>query len=316
VLLVVAGAVAAVRSRPGTQASPEARSGGAVLEPSGGRVGIELPPGTDVYAVRLARDGRPSSVAEAGDGALASDFWPASSIKVLAAVAALEFAGSLGFSGEATVAFDDGIMATLREIYDAAIRDSSNEDYDLLVQIAGLDRLNDEFLTPARGFPATVIRSAYAGYDLAHSPAMTFTEGSRSAHVPAREATGDYGCPEGNCSNLLEMVDSVRRVLLDDEIPPAQRFSVEPADLRQLRSALLGADGFFDAGVAAALGRDTRVYSKPGWAPGRDCVDVAFIEGGGQRFLLAVATPDLDDGTECPTLSTVAAVVLRSLGAS
>lgn len=327
-LLLVAGTVAGVRSGAGTQqpfelarsrvgdaTGPQARSEADPFQPSVAPTGLGLPPGTDVYAVRLAAGGGPSSVAEAGGGGLATGFWPASSVKVLAAVAALEFAGSLGFSGSATVRFDGGITATLRQIYDAAIRDSSNEDYDLLVQIAGLDRLNDEFLTLARGFPETVIAQDYAGYDLARSPGMRLSEGSKSTYVPPRVATGDYGCAAGNCSNLFEMVESIRRILLDDEILPSERFAVAPADLRQLRSALLGADGFFNAGAAAALGRGTRVYSKPGWVPGRDCVDVAFIEGGGQRFLLGVATPDLDDGSECPSLSPVAAAVLRFLRA-
>ena len=325
VLLLVAGTVAAVRSRPGTQAAsgadrserPPAVAGtgaspnGAGVERALTGAGLELPPGTDIYAVRLGKDGRSPFVA--GDGGQAADFWPASSIKVLVAAAALEYAGSLGFSGEATLTFDTGITATLREIYDAAIRDSSNEDYDLLVQITGLDRLNDEFLTSANGFPETVIRTAYAGSDLARSPGITFSEGPRSLQVPPRQANGDYGCPEGNCSTLFEMVESVRRVLLDDEIPPSQRFAVAPADLRRLRSSLLGADGFFNAGAVAALGPGTRVYSKPGWVPGRDCVDVAFIESEGQRFLLGVATPDRGEEPECASLSTVADGVLRFL---
>ncbi len=327
-LLMIATAVGAARSRPATEAASEAEASkpapAAVPKASvkDGKVevderrpldGFDLPPDTDVYAVRLGRDATPSAVVEAGDGGPASGFWPASSIKVLAAVAALEFAGSLGFSGEATVSFDTGIAATLRDLYDGAIRESSNEDYDLLVQIAGLDRLNDEFLTPANGFPKTVITLGYGGYDVARSPAMTFKEGPRSVEVPAREAVGDYGCAEGNCSTLFELVESVRRVLLDDDVPSSQRFALAPADLRELRDALLGADSFFGAAATAALGPGARVYSKPGFAPGRDCVDVAFIEDGGQRFLLGVATPDPDDGSECQTLSTVAYGVLRFL---
>lgn len=327
VLLLVAGTVAAVRSRPGARtasgvdrserssavAGTGASPNGAGVEQALSGAGLELPPGTDIYAVRIGKDGRSPFGVQAGDGGQAADFWPASSIKVLVAVAALEYAGSLGFSGEATLTFDTGTTATLREIYDAAIRDSSNEDYDLLVQITGLDRLNDEFLTPAKGFPETVIRTAYAGSDLALSPGITFSEGPRSLQVPPRQATGDYGCPGGNCSTLFEMVESVRRVLVDDELPPPLRFAVAPADLRRLRSSLLGADGFFNAGAAAALGPGTRVYSKPGWAPGRDCVDVAFIEGEGQRFLLGVATPERGEEPECASLSTVADGVLRFL---
>ena len=134
--------------------------------------------------------------------------------------------------------------------------------------------------------------------------------------MPLREAQGDYGCPEGNCSNLYEMVESVRRVVLDRQIPAADRFTLAPSDVDALRDALIGADGFFVEGATIALGPDTRVFSKPGWVPGRDCVDVAYIEGGGERFLLGVSTPHLDEGEECPSLSTVAYRVLRFLHGS
>ena len=325
-LLVIAAAVASVRTGPSEASHSEVIRmpvvRGAMPAPLDAYVTaaeIQLPPGTNVYAVRLGDGERKQTVVQAGGGGLARGFWAASSIKVLAAVAALEFAGSLGFSGEATVTFDDdsGVTATLREIYDAAIRDSSNDDYDLLVQIAGLDRLNDEFLTASNGFPETVIQASYAGFDLAVSPAMTFTEDARSVQVPPRVAAeGDYGCRGGNCANLLQLVESVRRVVLHHEIPPAERFTVTPSDLDALVDALRGADGFFDEGATSALGVGTRVYSKPGLAPGRDCVDVAYIEGGGERFLLGVSTPHLDEGEECPSLSTVAYRVLRFLHGS
>ena len=326
ILLFVACALAAVRAgtpeRTPFEVARSAEAGRSGVPPAGrplerelGQAGIRLPPGTDVYAVRLGQGGRPAPDAtfQAGRGGAAADFWSASSIKVLAAVGALEFAATLGFSGQAAVTYDSGITGTLREIYDAAIRDSSNDDYDLLVQIAGLDWLNDEFLTAENGFPVTVIEQSFAGYDLRWSPGMTFTEDDRSTYLPPREATGDHGCPEGNCSNLFELAESVRRILVHDEIPEAQRFAVDRTDLSGLRSALLGADGFFNRGAATALGPATRVYSKPGWVPGLDCVDVAFIEGAGDRFLLAVTTPDLQDGGECPSLSTVAYAVLRVL---
>ncbi|MDQ6727169.1 MAG: hypothetical protein M3066_13535 [Actinomycetota bacterium] len=95
---------------------------------------------------------------EAGGGALSDNFWPASSIKVLAALGALDFARSMGFTGAATVTFDDGRdQASIRAIYRAAIADSSNFDYDWLVLIAGVERLNSVFLTEAHGFPVTSI---------------------------------------------------------------------------------------------------------------------------------------------------------------
>ena len=127
--------------------------------------GYRFPPGASVYAAKVTREagGLAYEDFEGGGGALERDFWPASSIKVLAALGALEFVGQQGFTGAATVSFGNGAPRTIRSIYDDALRLSSNSDYDLLVEIAGVDWLNEQFLIPARGFPVTVIQRSYTG---------------------------------------------------------------------------------------------------------------------------------------------------------
>jgi hypothetical protein len=279
--------------------------------------GYELPERADVYAVRIveAPEGRIYEQYQAGGGALADDFWPASSIKVLAALGALDFARSLGYTGAATLSFDDGTPSrTLRSIYEPAIRDSSNYDYDLLVRIAGRDRLNGEFLTARNGFPVTSITRSYAGTELDESPAMILEEGDRRTYVPVRKATNDPECKAGNCSNLFEMAESVRRIVLGDRLPPEQRFDLDPADVRALAGALLQAQGFFVDAVAGVLGPGARIWSKPGDADGRDCLDVAFIESrAGKRFLVAATVPYSSGG--CDALSDLARGVLELLTA-
>ena len=146
------------RGGPGPLSAPPSRP--ISLEADLAESGYALPEGANVYAVRVVEgpEGRVYQQFQAGGGPLVANFGPASSIKVLAAVGALDFARSIGFSGEATIRFDDGSPSrTLRSIYETAIRDSSNDDYDLLVRIAGVDRLNEEFLTVRIGFPATAL---------------------------------------------------------------------------------------------------------------------------------------------------------------
>ena len=280
-------------------------------------IGYKLPPRANVYAVRVVEgpEGRVYQQYQAGGGPLATDFWPASSIKVLAAVGALDFARSLGFTGAATVAFDDGTSArTLRSIYELAIRDSSNFDYDLLVRIAGVDRLNEEFLTARNGFPATALYRSYAGIELGESPAMIFEEGDRRVYVPARRATREPECPKGNCSNLFEMTESVRRIVMSDQLPADQRFDLEPADIRALAAALNAAEGFFPKAVSGALGSGARIWSKPGDALEHECLDVALIQSKtGKRFLVAASVPHTSGG--CPALTRLARGVLELLAA-
>jgi hypothetical protein len=256
---------------------------------------------------------------EAGGGARADAFWPASSIKVMAAVGALEFLADLGFSGSATVAFDDdgegnGETWTVRDLYEAAVAQSSNDAYDRLVQIAGVDWLNDEFLTAENGFPDTVIQKSYVDLGPVESPGFTVSDGETSVVVPPREAGEDFGVPdEGNRSDLVELAQSIARLTLDAVLPRGQRFSIDPADVADLRDSLLAADGFMRPGINAALGPDVLVYDKPGYVAGADCVDVAYIDGGdpSRAYLLGVTVPD--DGDDCSTLSDIAEATLRFL---
>ena len=345
-LLIVAGGVVAVRTSPSSRTlafiaggrvpgaaavgasaaattSPRAAAGArgkpfsnpTSIDAALAASGYRFPPGASVYAAKVTKEagGLAYEDFEGGGGALGRDFWPASSIKVLAALGALEFVGQQGFTGAATVSFGDGAPRTIRSIYDAAVRISSNSDYDLLVELAGVDWLNKEFLSPARGFPVTVIQRSYTvGGNLRSTPAITLTEGSRKAVIPARNGKVDTDCRQGQCSDLLEMSESVRRVVLHNEIPEAERFRLAPADVTGLTAALLGAEGWFEPAVARVLGTGARIYGKPGQVSSRDCLDVTLIEGrSGQRLLLSATVPERQGG--CPALVTLATAVLQFL---
>lgn len=272
--------------------------------------GVTVPPGANVFAARIVDGGASPAymMFEAGGGAFSTAFYPASSIKVLAAAGALERAYASGFTGHAIV--DGGY--SLADYYDGAIRSSSNEDYDELVRIAGVDWLNEDFL-PARGYPSTRIQDAYAeGDSVAESPPVELSEHGDELTLPERESREDYGCEAANCSTLIELVDSVRRVVLDGELPAEERFAVDPDDIAGMQDALLGAESWIGPGVAEVLGAGATVYSKPGWTSGDDCVDVALVADHqtGDRYLIGVSAPD--DG-ECAMLATMAAEVLTVL---
>jgi len=312
----VAGAtqVAAAPARPpGPFAAP--LSNPTSLESALAAIGYRLPAGAGVYAAKVTKEAGTLNYDDyqAGAGALGTGFWPASSIKLLAALGALEFVGKQGFTGAASVSFGGGAPRTIRSIYDAAIGVSSNADYDKLVEIAGVDWLNKEFLTPARGFPVTVIQRSYTvGGNLRSTPAITLSEGSRRVTVPARNGRVDTDCAQGQCSNLFEMSESVRRVVLHNELPAPERFQIAESDVAGLTAALLAAEGWFEPAVAKVLGTGARIYGKPGQVPGRDCLDVTLIEvRDGRRILLAATVPERTGG--CPALVTLATNVLKFL---
>lgn len=281
--------------------------------------GYTLPAGVSVYAAELVSaddKGLRRVDYTAGDGAFGDSFWPASSIKVVVALGALDFLHSLGFTGAATIASDDGWTQTARDLADAAIEDSSNEAYDMLVQVAGFDRLNTSFLSAANGFPTTVVQRSYSGIDIRSSPAMTIAEDGRTETVPARTSTNQYDCPDdGNCSSLFEMAASVERVVLDSELPAQERLDLDPADIRALTGDLQATETFIGPGVKRALGDNAVVYGKPGWVSDEDCVDVGTVEdiGTGRTYLLGVSSPDTGPG--CDVLSDVAEQVLLTVEA-
>ena len=225
----------------------------------------------------------------------------------------------MGFTGAATVSYDgdESSGVPVRSIYRDAIEDSSNEAYDQLLEIAGVEWLNTVFLTGGRGFPETVVQRSYTFPGVVSSPALTFSEDGRRVTVAARPADGGYGVPaNGNRSNLRELTESVRRVVLHGVLPSEERFDIDAADAFGLEVALLAAEGFIGPAAVWTLQDGVLVYDKPGYNVGDDCVDVAYIDDleRPDAYLLGVSTPD--DGQGCQTLTEVARgtlVFLRGL---
>jgi hypothetical protein len=281
--------------------------------------GYALPAGTELMAVRVTEGPETPGYVfyEAGGGAFSDDFWPASTIKLLAALGALERVNEIGFTSGAHVTFDSGYASPLSDIVNRAIRVSDNYDYDRTVRIAGLTRLNDVFLTPERGFSTTAIQASYSGMGVTSSPGIRFVEGERSMHVPGYTDAPRGRCPGTgtNCTTLFELFEGARRILIDDEIPDSERFAIAAADVSLLRAALCAASpSFFASGVERALGPGAAICHKPGWVPSRDCLDHGMVVDpvtGDRTFILA-ATPALGR-SDCPSLAPMAEHVLLAL---
>lgn len=284
-----------------------------------GELAAAPPAGTEIYAATIEKNALGLAYApfDYGAGAFAQSFWPASTVKLLTSLAALDFIQSEGFTGAATAQWQSGFGDVVNAIVDRAIRVSSNQDYDRTIRIAGFDQLNETFLSPERGFPTTVIKASYAGFEVKNPPGYTLTEGSNVKTIPARTAQGNYPCASGgnNCTNLFELTEAVRRVVLRDELPEAERFALAAADLDNLENALCKATpSFFASGVTAALGPGATICHKPGWVPGNDSLDHGVITAAdGRRFLLAAAVPDPGDSSSQKQLAPVAEGVLGLL---
>ena len=234
------------------------------------------------------------------DEAARERFWPASTVKLMAAVGALRRIHELGFGPEAiyTVEDEHGLYSgPVSEVVEKAIVVSSNPAYNRLMILAGMDRLNDRYLTAAEGFPTMVLQRRYQRLsrdsNLRHSPAFVLEEGAERFESPAEaQVTKNPECSrEGNCTTLFELLEGLRRVVLYEELATDEAFAISESASELLGRVLLEAPSFVEEGAERVLG-PVEVWNKAGKVRGDDLVDHALIrDGSGQRLLIALSVP-------------------------
>jgi hypothetical protein len=256
----------------------------------------------------------------------ATDFWPASTIKLYPAIAALELINERGFATEsATVTFERGrpdgkwtldCSRTMTEMLSEVFRRSSNEDYTLLLRMVGIDGINTRFLTPERGFPHSALMR---GYVLARPHVYKKEEPQR---ITLRDATGRneviehtwsghsyaqdrgvavFDVKTGNLTSPRELGECLKRVLFHEELPEAERYRLTPEQLEYLRK---GRDGFFgletkgkDSGPIAWESGVEKVFPKARFfhkcgTIGSYALEVAYVDDSaesGKKFILVPA---------------------------
>jgi hypothetical protein len=229
-----------------------------------------------------------------GTSTTREDWWPASTVKIYAAVAALEKLRSLGFSPKAELVYnyrEKPLTTTAEDLVQRAITPSHNLSFDRLVELVGFDALHQQFLNARHGLAGTVLLRAYGGRLLdkqtgrgynRHSPAITVNEGDKTLKLPELNGTSTQHCPgQGNCTSLVELAETIRRVVLHEKLPPKRRFDLGPKELELLRGALAGkrtrGAGVVNGLKAGFAGQPLEFYHKPGYAA-RWFSDVVFVK--------------------------------------
>ena len=256
------------------------------------------------------------------NSAEAVDFWPASTIKLYVAVAALELLGEKGLPTDTTVTFarrTEGrwivdCARTVPEMTSEVFRRSSNEDYTLLLRTVGIDRLNTRFLVPANGFDHSALMRGYVLHrphvyvrDEPQRITLTTPDGRReilehtwsgTSYSQERGATV-ISATTGNVTSTRELAECLRRVMFHEHLPAEQRYDLTADQLALLRSGRDGLTGLENrqAGLygwekaAAEVFPDARFYHKAGWISS-DVLDLAYVDDGahsGVRYLVCVA---------------------------
>ena len=236
-----------------------------------------------------------------GDGE--ENFWPASTVKLMAAVLALVRLRDYHLSSQASLQFNDiegHFEGTVKMLCREAIIPSNNTAYNRLMEIAGFDQTNDDYLPKRFHFPTMTLQRRYARHhpedNIRLSPAMLYRENDLEGLIPLRTSAGRkrHFCPrEGNCMTLAELAEVMMRVVLHRELPQTYRFPILDSDADMLIQALKEAPSCIDLGVRGTLGHDAIIYNKGGKVIGDDRLEVAVVSSpdGSERYLIALSVP-------------------------
>jgi hypothetical protein len=244
-------------------------------------------------------------------------YWPASTMKLIAAVAALETLVELGFDRDAEILLEDADGAfhgSVEELVWLALTVSDNPAYNRLARIAGFDAL--EARLDRWGLDRTTIQRAYTegerAYTLRQPRSIEIRQGERTrSTVGARGTFEDPACPaESNCTSLADLLEVLRRVALHDELPPADRFAIGPVERDTLIAAMRASKSRIRAAAERVFG-DAIVFGKTGSVPGNDRLDHVFVDAGRERYLLAISVPYEEPDETIDLLAEEALLALR-----
>jgi hypothetical protein len=267
-----------------------------------------------VCIVRDGAGGRPEFAwHDYRDTGRRTDFWPASTIKLYAAVAAVEWLNERGLPFDAVVAFEHRIpegrwvvdcARTVPEMLSAVFRRSSNEDYTLLLRLTGIDHINTAFLVPDRGFEKSALMRGYVldrpWVYVREEPQRITVHDVRTGRRETLEHTWsgrsysqERGCTvidarTGNVTTTRDLAECLRRIMFHESLPQSERFRLTAEQLKFLRN---GADGL------TGLQVNTRESGASAWKDGLDTIfpEAAFHHKSGLISTYALELAYLDD---------------------
>lgn len=256
------------------------------------RIAPEIQKWATICAIEQGSDGTPvfrfHDYRETG---WRTDFWPASTIKLYAAIAALEFVEENGFPMDTMIQFEHqeppgkwipDCARSLREMLSEVFSRSSNEDYTLLLRLVGIDRVNTQFLVPGRGFPHSALMRGYVTrrpyvYNRTEPQRVTLRTADGTKQLAfehtwsGRFYAAERGCTvidanTGNVTSPRELAECLRRVMFHEHLSPEERYRISSEQLDFLRYGGGGLVGLEtrtnDSGPAAWSGSIETIFPK------------------------------------------------------
>lgn len=233
------------------------------------------------------------------------DWNAASTVKLFSAIGALERLRSKGFDSRAEVTFFGQGKTTVMVaslIEDSLIK-SDNIAHNRLTQLAGYDFLNGQVLK-RRGLQHSAVHRPYetsrwlpmtGARTFRETPRIGLRQGKKTRTLPAEVGRGSYACVySAACSSMADLTSAMRRLMLHEQLPKAQRFNLDRGELRVIRNALKaerkrGMDVVLQIEKAFPPGRIV-AFHKPGFSEGW-MSDVVYVydKSSHKRWLVAMA---------------------------
>ena len=265
------------------------------------------------------------------DTAQRNDFWPASTIKMYTATAALELLTEYDMTLDAEVEFyhqdenEEWVFDTsmsMRELIRLTYDCSSNETYTLLLRLAGIDWLNGVYF-PRYGMNSTALMRGYVpstqrphAYRLAEAQRILITDNGQTIERIHSDSGADYagsaGCTVyneyglGNCSSPFDMSEHLRRIVMHDELESTQRYQIRDDLMRWYRGEtgqmvlnnILGDDcgGPVYAGVTQVFDNPTFMHKEGLVSSYRGSIHYVKDADSGTEYVAAIMvnSPDAD----------------------
>jgi hypothetical protein len=264
--------------------------------------GYAPPPDTMIFATQIIDGlGQPAFIHYSLDDTAFlhshRQFWPASMIKIWAAVGALITLNSFGLDSQTQLMFADNYGPFQGNAADL-FRQLNNTSYDRLMLIAGMAQINNPKLRERFGLKQLILQCGYGkSSDISLSPPIQFRHRHkrrwRRGTIPERKSKSRFQeCPaKTNCTNFSEIQDVLRRIMLHEQLPAAERFPVADSDMVLLRRALRRRKHKIWMAAEQVLGSKTKAYGKSGSSSGGSQMENVMLLSPNGQFLLTLGTP-------------------------
>lgn len=237
-------------------------------------------------------------------------YWPASTVKVWAAVGALLTLREFGLTGQDKLVFSDRLgkfKGTAADLYGKIV----NEKYDRLMRIAGLKRFHSAERRQKYGFPKMVISRAYSPLrTLRYSPRIVYYKKGKRGVIPRRRFRKRFPRCRSNCITFLELQEVLRRLVLHDDLPESEQFPITDEDVEGIKKMLLKTPNKIGRAARKMWGRGVKSYNKSGSARGLDQLENVFLVKGKHKYIVTASVPWYrPDASAAPSL-----IILNRLG--